>query len=391
MIQILKDDINSRMTGLASSVIRDKMIKIILSDKFPSVENCNIHYVPDKKDDDLDTGDENDMVIPPCPNICCTGAFIQEGMMGVVMSAEIRQLVFTSDKVQSRRNFPGTLEFNVPVVLTHLLGATDGKVSQLERLIFSENFVNEEAEEGSGEGSANRSKLPMIDQSDKQQLFSRCFGQGNIYDTADRRGIAVDLLILFRDIQPKGGQFCKLTELVLKNNIQCKLYSKANFQFEFLARIGFCCPKLRVFDVFGTDTWADCLVALFFRDAFHSLHRYLYFMENEDDECSEYHPHDTDRYCQFCLNQWHPNQIERPYTNNPVIPLLDSVYNHVIKRYPRRSYCILRNCVRVSDLIKSPQDTCFELTRGSRHAHVDAWLSSCTRVQGAYSEKCTVQ
>ena len=48
-----------------------------------------------------------------------------------------------------------------------------------------------------------------------------------------------------RNIQPKGGQFTKLTELVLKNNIQCKLYSKANFQFEFLARIGFCCPKLR--------------------------------------------------------------------------------------------------------------------------------------------------
>merc|ERR1719361_155650 len=87
----------------------------------------------------------------------------------------------------------------------------------------------------------------------------------------------------------------------------------------------------------------------------HSLHRYLYFMENEEDECSEYHPHDTSRYCQFCFDQWHPNQIERPYTNNPVI-----------KRYPRRSYCILRNCVRVSDLIKVPTDTCFELTRGPR-------------------------
>ena len=58
------------------------------------------------------------------------------------------------------------------------------------------------------------------------------------------------------------------------------------------------------------------------------------------------------RYCQFCFDQWHPHQIERPYTNNPVIPLLDAVYDHVIKRYPRRSYCILRNCVRVSDLIK---------------------------------------
>ena len=100
--------------------------------------------------------------------------------------------------------------------------------------------------------------------------------------------------------------------------------------------------------------------------------RYLYFMENEEDECSSYHPHDTDRYCQFCLDQWHPNQvrchtnvalthyfhdslvqIERPFTNNPVIPLLDCVYDHVIKRYPKRSFCILRNCVRVSDLLRS--------------------------------------
>ena len=71
----------------------------------------------------------------------------------------------------------------------------------------------------------------------------------------------------------QGGQFTKLTELVLKNNIQCKLYSKATFQFEFLARIGYSCPRLRVLDLFGTDTWADCLLALFFKDAFHTLHR----------------------------------------------------------------------------------------------------------------------
>jgi len=361
MLQVLKDDINGRLTGLASSVLREKMVNLILSDKFPSVEHCNI-YVPEKKDDvEVDPNDENEMIVPTCPNICCTGAFVQEGMMGVVMSAEVRQLNFTSEKVQSRRQFPGTLEFNVPVVLTHLLGATDGKVSQLERLVFSENFVKEEVEEG-----VAASKLPMIDQSDKQAQFSRQFGQGNIYDTPDRRGIAVDLLILFRDIHPKGGQFTKLTELVLKNNIQCKLYSKANFQFELLARIGFCCPKLRVLDVFGTDTWADCLVALFFKDAFHSLHRYLYFMENEEDECSEYHPHDTSRYCQFCFDQWHPNRIERPYTNNPVIPLLDSVYDHVIKKYPRKSYCILRNCVRVSDLLRATQDSVFELVRPAR-------------------------
>ena len=48
-------------------------------------------------------------------------------------------------------------------------------------------------------------------------------------------------------------------------------------------------------------------------------------------------------------------QIERPFTNNPVIPLLDCVYDHVIKRYPKRAFCILRNCVRVSDLLRSTE------------------------------------
>jgi len=38
------------------------------------------------------------MIIPTCPNICCTGAFVQEGIMGDIMSAEVRQLILTSVK-----------------------------------------------------------------------------------------------------------------------------------------------------------------------------------------------------------------------------------------------------------------------------------------------------
>ena len=83
----------------------------------------NALYDYDNDDDDDVAGpDDTELLVPTCPNTCCTGAFIQEAMMGVVMSAEVRQLVFTSDKVQSRRQFPASLEFNVPLVLTHLLG-----------------------------------------------------------------------------------------------------------------------------------------------------------------------------------------------------------------------------------------------------------------------------
>ena len=39
--------------------------------------------------------DDTEVLVPSCPNICCTGAFIQEAMMGVVMSAEVSIIVIT--------------------------------------------------------------------------------------------------------------------------------------------------------------------------------------------------------------------------------------------------------------------------------------------------------
>ena len=89
-MQILKEDINNRLTGLASSVLREKMISLILSDKFPSVEHCNI-YQQDRKDDEQEASEDTELITPNCPNICCTGAFVQEGMMGVIMSSEVRE------------------------------------------------------------------------------------------------------------------------------------------------------------------------------------------------------------------------------------------------------------------------------------------------------------
>lgn len=465
MMATLKDQLNGRMSGIASSAIRQKMLKIILSDRFPSPQYCNIYIKRGRKTNEIEAhrqhiaiaaavaavgiqpaaiavaanippNNQELDVLPPivdahlpvaqaavlglgvageanianplmpntednlhedleqvysnCPNTCCTGAFIQEAMAGVIMSADIRELIFTSEQVTSRRSSTfSCLEFNIPVVLTHLLSATHQHFSQLERLIFSENFVKEDSSISSLSEEEASSRLRLLQHQDpiavlehqyrRQDRFARHFAavttqaangsHNSVYCSADRKGLALGLLVMFRDVAPRSPLtgdligFYKLTEIVLKNNVQCELYSKANFQFELLARIGFCCPRLKVLDLFGTDTWADCLVAFFFRDAFHSLHRYLFFMENEEDEDSAYHPHDLSRYCQFCLDRLHPVAVERPFTINPVIPLIDPIYDHVIKKYPKRSYCILRNCVKVSDLIQCPKSTVYELLR----------------------------
>ena len=49
----------------------------------------------DSDDDDVVVAgpDDAELLVPSCPNICCTGAFIQEAMMGVVMSAEVSILI----------------------------------------------------------------------------------------------------------------------------------------------------------------------------------------------------------------------------------------------------------------------------------------------------------
>ena len=195
-------------------------------------------------------------------------------------------------------------------MLTHLLSATHQHFSQLERLYFSENFVKDDTDvdgmskrfrclvHGNPAGGHHDvlSTCPrgiLENQLRRQDKFTRSFSAVPIHEvssymspqSSDRMGLAMGLMVMFRDVAPRSPQqqicatippqphpqegFFKLTEIVLRNNIQCPLYSKASFQFELLARIGFCCPRLRVLDLFGTDTWADCLVAFFFRDAFH--------------------------------------------------------------------------------------------------------------------------
>ena len=47
--------------------------------------------------------EDSEQVYSNCPNTCCTGAFIQEAMAGVIMSADIRELIFTSEQVLIRK------------------------------------------------------------------------------------------------------------------------------------------------------------------------------------------------------------------------------------------------------------------------------------------------
>ena len=96
--------------------------------------------------------EETEHLYSNCLNSCCTGSFIKETMAGVIMSPEIKELIFTSDTVGFRKSsvFPQIYDFDSPVVLTHLLYVTHHQFSQLEKLVFSEHFVKEEPNSTTG-------------------------------------------------------------------------------------------------------------------------------------------------------------------------------------------------------------------------------------------------
>ena len=107
MLASLKAQINSTMSGIASSVIRQKMLKIILSDRFPSPQYCNMFIgKPDDDEDDEVAHLPRQGLYSNCPNSCCTGAFIQEAMAGIIMSADIHELIFTNESVNIFNFFP---------------------------------------------------------------------------------------------------------------------------------------------------------------------------------------------------------------------------------------------------------------------------------------------
>eukprot|EP00094_Tigriopus_californicus_P010814 TCALIF_10431-PA protein Name:"Protein of unknown function" AED:0.01 eAED:0.01 QI:0/0.5/0.33/0.66/0.5/0.33/3/50/1148 len=351
MLDDLKTQLRRRMSGIASSSLRQAMLKRVLSAEFPTQQNWARKKSVSYKYLSVRTNLE-------CPHDCCSGAYIRDTMAGVLMSSELRSLSFALPPA-------GQPRLEIPSILTHYAqSVVENRVALVERIFLPENYLEEEPSRPSPCGSATQSHARFL------QAFSRqvpCYQHeaylGDREPKHGRTGLLQSLWLLFRHIPDLDLKFNKLTEIVLRNNVQCQIYSQANFQFDFLQRIGLGCPRLRVLDLFGTDTWADCLVAFFFRDAFHSLHRFLYFFSSGEDEEEIYHPHNIRRYCQFCLDQNHPKGIERPFTTNPIIPLLDVIYNHVLKKYPRRSYCILRNCIPVSQLVHAPQSTVFEILR----------------------------
>ena len=90
---------------------------------------------------------------------------------------------------------------------------------------------------------------------------------------------------------------------------------------DFFRGIGFCCPNLRILDVSGSISLSpDCLILLFFRHAYHTLHSQNVWLpefgnnvdtivQNNICDISSIQKHDLTKYCPFCYDEWCSNIV----------------------------------------------------------------------------------
>ncbi len=173
MINVLKNQLERNLHGTMSTSLRQEMIRAItrwipsssksrhnsggLQQVYPSEKFHNQYKVcPGEHEEHLDSEADNETLAEvkkhgkKCCSVCCTGAFITETMLCILMNEDVREILFdgTTNKRFWHKSKPLAkfVPFMVPGTLAHFSTAVTnssldrGKKPQLER--FSIRYVD---------------------------------------------------------------------------------------------------------------------------------------------------------------------------------------------------------------------------------------------------------
>ena len=127
MIAVLKDQLTV-LSGVMSTSLRQDMVKEILTSKrFPSAKYHNLY----ENDGVIQYDSENDRNImsdikkhgQKCSSVCCTGTFIVETMLCVLMNEDLREIKFDGSKndlfMSNKKPLKKYVPFQIPAILAH--------------------------------------------------------------------------------------------------------------------------------------------------------------------------------------------------------------------------------------------------------------------------------
>ena len=286
--QTFKDDFHQ------SGLIRTVLMNQILAGKYPSCKyknsySCtNSRYRPNAEDtEDFDTVTKTLDSIKnhgrKCSSICCTGAFIAETMLTILVNEDISHLVFEPnlcDKFYGNKPIKPFMFFDITSVLAHYIKSLD----ILDDL-------------GDGLKTPALSKLminsPNLGSLTSQSVYYRLMSnfsetkhyQDYPYKLSEKMSRPTSQFLMLKlshlfDRSP--NYFTNLTILKLSGEcintrVKCIGPRGGHAVINLMAGLAQSCPVLEVIDFAEvTSLCPESLIYLAYQDAFSVLHKYMY-------------------------------------------------------------------------------------------------------------------
>ena len=309
-----------------------------------------------------------------CNSVCCSGSFIVETMLSVLVNEDVRELRFDQNcsKFWNMNHVVQRyVPYQVPAILSHysqsLIDTEEYKNPQLERLVVNGTDIFSKKFQGRNH---HITLLKSYNETNHYLEIPRALSK-NSSEGNDFRGNADDLSLALELVFTSPYMFYKLTEIVLgnealhtMNNAGHKSHIGARpTHVELFSQMGLRCPNLRVLDISSCiNVCPEVFFYLCFRHAYSELHPYTWMpgFQAQDDgyilqTTDQVIGHDPDVYCPRCRDDWAPNVIRNGnHVLDSIRPLDDRLYDEIMDVFPQDvAKRALSHVIKISDAIRA--------------------------------------
>ena len=394
----------SRLQRSEAARIRSTLVHLLVRAHYPSPASRNGYKLTETAApvDALATGEDRmnhdiDAMKASgrkCCSICCSGAFLVETMMSVLVDPDLDEIAFPktvpsiAERIYKDKPLQGKLFFDLNTVLYHY-------VQSLMEHPTVVPYLNRIDVRGVLYGR-------LDEQEDRYKLLSVSAETGDYLDVAaalsgnqpplmeNATAYTMQLMCELFESRSASVPFENLTHLLLNN--ECLSTRSASWRRtnddalsdRLMFGIGQSCPHLKALDLSQVSQLApECLLYLIYNDAYRYLHKYMYlpadyppFYALDTGLYGTEAPHDPrQRPCPWC---YIGGDKKTPFVQDlrPDIYVLDDRLYEFVERHPEAQLdagAFLKHCVKASQLLLAFEDSVYTLR--NKQLDVSRWFS----------------